>query len=61
MDKRSLYLNFRLTEKENDRIEALIQRIGADRSTLARLALKRLLRHPPVRRFRHRVKRGPKL
>jgi len=61
MEKRSLHLNFRLTEKENLRIEALIQRVGADRSVIARLALKRLLRHPPVRRFRHRVKRGSKI
>ena len=61
MDKRSLYLNFRLTEKENDWIEDLVQRVGADRSTIARLAIKRLLRHPPVRRFRHRVKRGSKI
>ena len=61
MEKRSLNLNFRLTEKENDRIEALVQRVGADRSTIARLAIKRLLRKPPVKRFRHRVKRGSKI
>ncbi|HVS70791.1 MAG TPA: hypothetical protein VHQ47_06025 [Phycisphaerae bacterium] len=61
MDKLSHHLHIRLTEDEHERLHGLMQRVGADRSSIARLALKRLFRKPPQRRFRFRVKRGAKL
>jgi hypothetical protein len=61
MEKLSCHLHIRLTEHEHECMQALMQRVGADRSSIARLALKRLFRKPPVRRFRFRVKRGAKL
>lgn len=60
-DKFSSHLHIRITEGERDRLEELMQRVGADRSSIIRLAFKRLLRRPPVRRFRFRLRRGPKL
>ena len=61
MDKLSYHLHIRLTESEQGRLDALMQRVGADRSSLARLAIKRLLRKPPQRRFRFRSRRGSKI
>lgn len=61
MDKLSCHLHIRLTDHDEEQLHALMQRVGADRSSIARLALKRLFRKPPVRRFRFRIKRGAKL
>ncbi len=61
MDKLSQHLHIRLTDDEHERLQTLMQKVGADRSSIARLALKRLFRNPPVRRFRFRIKRGAKL
>jgi len=58
MDKFSHHLHIRLTQGEHESLQAIMQRVGADRSSLARLALKRLFRKPPARRFRYRPKRG---
>ena len=61
MDKLSHRLTIRLTESEHDRIESMMQEFGADRASITRLALKRLFRKPPKRRFRFRIKRGAKI
>jgi hypothetical protein len=61
VEKRSSHLCIRITDEENYRLGQLAHAVGADRSSLMRLAIKRLLRNPPVRRFRFRVKRGAKL
>jgi len=61
MDKFSHHLHIRLTQDEHESLAAIMQRVGADRSSLARLALKRLFRKPPTRRFRYRPKRGASL
>jgi hypothetical protein len=60
LDKLSCYLRIRITDDENQRLDELSHGFGADRSSLVRLALKRLFRRPPMRRFRHRLKRGAK-
>ena len=60
-DKFSSHLHIRLTDAERERLETLMQEVGADRSSITRLAIKRLLRKPPVKRFRYRLRRGPKV
>ena len=61
MEKLSRQLNVRLTCTEQARLDALMQTCGTDRSSIVRLALKRLFRKPPQRRFRFRIKRGARL
>jgi len=61
MDKLSCHLHIRLTEGEQTRLQSLMQTLGADRSSITRLAIKRLFRSPPQRKFRFRLKRGAKL
>jgi predicted transcriptional regulator len=58
--KLSEYLRIRITDDENQRLDRLAQDLSADRSSLVRLALKRMFRQPPVRRFRFRTRRGAK-
>jgi hypothetical protein len=61
MDKLSHRFTIRLTENERERLQNIMQQVGADGSSITRLALKRLFRNPPTRRFRFRVKRGAKI
>jgi hypothetical protein len=61
MDKHSYRFTIRLTDREREHLQRLMHRCGADGASLARLALKRLFRNPPQRRFRFRIKRGAKL
>ena len=58
MEKLSYSLTIRMTQREYERLDVLMQQVGADRSSITRLALKRLFRKPPQRRFRFRPKRG---
>lgn len=58
MDKLTQVVLFRLTPEESRRVELLSRGLGAERSLLCRLAIKRLLRKPPTRRFRYRMKRS---
>jgi hypothetical protein len=58
MEKLAHSLTIRMTQREFERLHELMQQVGADRSSITRLALKRLFRKPPQRRFRFRAKRG---